>query len=175
MLTKEKVDQLLIDFYALKNQVNSRILEIADICRKHCKFAEWKPVENNNDVYFYFEEIISKNIETDVIYVDCLRRDHYTNDDGERESIYNIFIDKYGKDFELNNQIPTRWLWEDFEQELIDGLEKYKNKGADFYKDLLLEKQMLEFIKSKLTTDEAEYLTIDKKIRHLQQAIDRVS
>jgi len=39
-----------------------------------------------------------------------------------------IFIDKNGSEWGLEDSFPTRWLYEDFEEEFTNGLEAYKEK-----------------------------------------------
>lgn len=38
------------------------------------------------------------------------------------------FIDRNGDECDLNYDYPIQWLWEDFEQELLDGIKKYNDK-----------------------------------------------
>ena len=72
--------------------------------------------------------------------------------------------DKYGKYFCLHdgNRIPTRWLCEDFEQEVLDGIKSFKKQEAERLtkkKELddkkKAKKQLLaESAKKKLTKEE---------------------
>ena len=39
-----------------------------------------------------------------------------------------IFLDKHGGEWGLQDGIPTRWLYEDFEEEFTNGLKAYKEK-----------------------------------------------
>jgi hypothetical protein len=39
-----------------------------------------------------------------------------------------VIIDKNGETWEMQGLIPTRWLFEDFEQEIIDGKLKFEQK-----------------------------------------------
>jgi hypothetical protein len=41
-----------------------------------------------------------------------------------------IFVDKYGVEYEWCNEIPTRWLFEDFEKEVIEGKKKFEEQEA---------------------------------------------
>ena len=38
-----------------------------------------------------------------------------------------LIIDKTGSDWGIADSVPTRWLFEDFEQELINGKKKYED------------------------------------------------
>jgi hypothetical protein len=40
----------------------------------------------------------------------------------------NVFIDKYGNEWGIEDGFPTRWLYEDFEEEFESGLKAYKEK-----------------------------------------------
>lgn len=42
-----------------------------------------------------------------------------------------VIIDKNGDEWGFEDSIPTRWLFEDFEQELIDGKKKFEDKEAE--------------------------------------------
>jgi len=41
-----------------------------------------------------------------------------------------ILIDKYDNEWEWDSPLPTRWLFEDFEREIIEGKKKYEEKEA---------------------------------------------
>lgn len=42
-----------------------------------------------------------------------------------------ILLDKNNKEIEIFDSFPVRWLWEDFEQELIEGKAKYESKQLE--------------------------------------------
>ena len=73
-----------------------------------------------------------------------------------------VIIDKYGDEFCIGDEIPTRWLYEDFEKELSGGKVKYiqnqaDKKRADAEKSLKKKKEQQELIvsaKKKLTKSE---------------------
>ena len=77
-----------------------------------------------------------------------------------------VAILKDGGEWELGLTFPTRWFWEDFEQELIDGIIKYKEQQKrkveiDKQKKLTREenkKKLKESAKSKLTREEQKAL-----------------
>lgn len=42
-----------------------------------------------------------------------------------------VFIDKTGEERDISDGIiPFRWLWEDYQQEIIDGIKKFKDKDT---------------------------------------------
>jgi hypothetical protein len=41
-------------------------------------------------------------------------------------SVNMVIIDKFGEEWGFEGGLPTRWLFEDFEQELIDGKKKFE-------------------------------------------------
>jgi hypothetical protein len=81
------------------------------------------------------------------------------------------FIDKNGKEelFLLDWGIPTRWLYEDFEQEVVDGLKKYKDvvaqrKAKEFErrtKNKQEKEKLVAEAKAKLTKEERKLLGIN--------------
>jgi len=76
---------------------------------------------------------------------------------------------KDGSEFSLDGTLPTRWLTEDFEDEVIQGIEKYKQheankakvkeakKAAKKLQDIK-DKQEFEIIKLKLSNEELRIL-----------------
>src|SRR6266581_4379881 len=83
------------------------------------------------------------------------------------------FIDFNGDNINLAIQFPQKWLWNDFEQELVDGLQKYKDKiMAKQVKAAATKAQskenkikLQELIKSKLSAEKLEIIsTWDEKI-----------
>lgn len=75
-------------------------------------------------------------------------------------------IDKYNEEISLDYCFPTRWLIEDFEQELIDG-KKAIDKFDDEQKNKSLKEQKeknnkIKQIKKKLTKDELALLNLGK-------------
>ncbi len=81
------------------------------------------------------------------------------------------FIDFNGDNINLAIQFPQKWLWNDFEQELVDGLQKYKDKiMAKQVKAAATKAQskenkikLQELIKSKLSAEELELISFKKK------------
>jgi len=65
---------------------------------------------------------------------------HY-NDDGieieflarrGRSNNEMVFIDKFGHEYGIDSEIPTRWLYDDnFQQEIIAGIAEYKKRKAE--------------------------------------------
>ncbi len=83
-----------------------------------------------------------------------------------------VFLDKDGGEWGLEEGIPSRWLFEDFEEELTSGIEKLKAHKADkkvqAAKKALAkaeeEKKLVDSIKNKLTP--AELKALLKKANH---------
>lgn len=77
---------------------------------------------------------------------------------------YMDFIDKNGEVCTIINLLPVRWLFEDFEKELTDGVKKYKDsltidscvKKAKAQESK--NKRLIASAKSKLTKEELEAL-----------------
>jgi len=57
-----------------------------------------------------------------------------------------VIIDKFGKEYGCGWEIPTRWLFEDFEKEIIDGKKLYEEREEDkkSKKKAMLEKKKAE-------------------------------
>jgi hypothetical protein len=53
------------------------------------------------------------------------------NKEGVYDSIEMVIIDKEGSEWGFDSSIPTRWLFEDFEQELIDGKKLFEEQKAE--------------------------------------------
>ena len=78
------------------------------------------------------------------------------------------FIDKNGNDWEFEGSIPDRWLFEDFENEIIEGKKLFQERKAKRnIERLQLEeqnkkekKQLIESVKKKLTKQELKALGI---------------
>lgn len=96
-------------------------------------------------------------------------KDDYISVDGDTKggNCEWVAILKNGE-WELRLVFPTRWLWEDFEQELTDGIKKYKEqklhkiemeKKKKIARDSE-KKKLLEAAKSKLTKEERKALGI---------------
>lgn len=83
----------------------------------------------------------------------------------KRSHSWTIILDD-GEEYDLNNEFPTRWLYENFEEELINGKKELEQKIAkqkeDKVKKTLLKnstkKKLLESAKSKLTEEEKKAL-----------------
>lgn len=76
------------------------------------------------------------------------------------------FIDTFGKENSLENDIPTRWLFEDFEQEFRNGVQQYKDrqsslkalKTAKKNKKIEEKQALVASAKAKLTKEELQAL-----------------
>jgi len=87
-----------------------------------------------------------------------------------------VFLDKDGGEWGLEEGIPSRWLFEDFEEELTSGIEKFKTHNADkaviAAKRALAkaeeEKKLIESIKNKLTPSELKALLKKKNQKSLK-------
>lgn len=177
MLSKDYVQQLIDNTNKFKKIINDRILEIVEICKKHLKFAD---DTRYNGFCFIFDELKLNSEESEDsfyndLYIDRLCKYTFIDEDSCKDEIRAYFIDKYNCYYELKNKIPVRWLWEDFEQELIDGIEKYKNKDSSRYNQVILEKKNYEAIKLKLNEQECELLGINNKIFSLEEYIKRIT
>jgi hypothetical protein len=53
------------------------------------------------------------------------------NKDGGYNSIEMVIIDKYGHEWGFEDSIPTRWLFEPFELELMNGKKNFEEKQAE--------------------------------------------
>src|SRR6266581_1234843 len=180
MLTKDKINSILKEVFANKRVIDERISEICEICGKYFKFDDHKPVlEDNTDFYnkYYFsiEELVLNNDENKTMYVDCFSSYRSRNENSDEELPRYFFIDKFNDCVEFDNKIPVRWLWEDFEQELSDGFEKYKNRDSHLLEEITLEKTLLESAKLKLSEDECKLLNIDDKIFNINEGIKNSS
>jgi hypothetical protein len=69
-----------------------------------------------------------------------------------------FIIDKNGEEYMFDQSIPTRWLFEDFENELIDGKKKYEEKESAILVERLSKKEarkkLIASAKKKLTKAE---------------------
>lgn len=73
-----------------------------------------------------------------------------------------LIIDKNGSEWEKDLGIPVRWLFENFEQEVIDGKKKFEEKEAarkaknkeQSAKQKLEDQQLINSAKSKLSKNE---------------------
>lgn len=80
----------------------------------------------------------------------------------------NVFIDKHGNEWGIEDGFPTRWLYEDFEEEFTNGLKAYKEKekqkaekAKENKKKRDLEKKaLIHAAASKLTKEEKKLLGI---------------
>ncbi len=79
------------------------------------------------------------------------------------------FIDKYGKEQSLEyGYIPTRWLYEDFEDEFVNGIkllqeqkkEKARKDTEKQQKKKQAKEELLASLKSKLTPEELKVLKL---------------
>lgn len=70
--------------------------------------------------------------------------------------------------YDCDNSFPTRWLWEDFEDEFVSEISKYKSKKerekllAKQKRDALKAKKeaIWESVKKKLTKEELKYICL---------------
>lgn len=73
-----------------------------------------------------------------------------------------IFFDKLGGEWDLKDSFPSRWLFEDFEQELLDGKKKWENLEQERQEKIAAlskeKKSLVEKAKKKLTKEELNAL-----------------
>jgi len=121
---------------------------------------------------WYFEDVEESEVGN---LWDHMDQDYITSiwiDINERSKKYNnyAFIDKFGEVDEWANSIPTRWLFEDFEQEVIDGKKKFEEKELAKkarQKELSEQKknknaELVEKAKQKLSKEELQALKRSK-------------
>jgi len=92
--------------------------------------------------------------EIDSIYVEMKSHSNQIGDE--------YIIDKFGHEYGWESSIPTRWLFENFEQEIIDGKKLYEEKEAarklkqkeKSAQKKLKDKNLAEVAKSKLSKEE---------------------
>jgi len=78
-----------------------------------------------------------------------------------------VIIDKDGDELELYSSVPTRWLWEDFEDELTNGIKLFRSKTKEEtdkeLEEINRQKCILRRAKRKLTKEELELLLETKE------------
>lgn len=74
-------------------------------------------------------------------------------------------IDKNGKEIKISyeNLIPTRWLWEDCEQEIKDGITAFKAQKVQKQQDQARRKQEMNEEKKRLVQSALSKLTDEEK------------
>lgn len=93
---------------AFKKKENEIVKRINYIVKTFCKACG----EENCDWQFYYEE---EKIDLTEDWIEVIMS----------PSLALTMINKHGEEIDLENDFPIRWLIEDFEQELIDGIELY--------------------------------------------------
>lgn len=127
MVNKITKDEIII-FNERKNveiKVAKRINYIKDCIKKY-----YKNIGSNKK---YYDEILDDLRYKNIIIKDKIKVNLYLKD---------AYFELNNKEINLSKEIPSHWLWEDFEEELKNGIEKYKN-NKDFYDTL--RKNDLEF------------------------------
>lgn len=166
MLTYDEFKAHLASVNLSKEIFANRILEIVEICKK-TYINYYRPSEVN---YFNIEEILGyesfdqKTKESATLYVSMMNFEININ-----------IIDKFGNEIDLNKFIPIRWLFEDFEEELISGNILYKNDIEINRIKYISQKQILESLKSNFSKEECDALDIDNRITTLGYWIDNSS
>jgi hypothetical protein len=103
--------------------------------------------------------------------IDCIETDWGSGRRAVSHNWVNTFndgfiIDKNGNQWRMEGSIPTRWLFEDFEQEIIDGKLKFEQEQEVKKLNLLKEKAKLNSLanaaKKKLT--KAELAALKKSL-----------
>jgi len=122
---------------------------------------------------WYFEDAkegevgnILQNMNSDSVYYIHIETNSKHDKKFHNEEI--VIIDKFGKELYWENEIPTRWLFEDFEQEVIDGKAKMeeKNRKSKEKREKVLAsrkanaKKIMENIKGKLSKEELKILGV---------------
>ncbi len=105
MITKELFEEHVQNLNIIKKSINKRIIEIIDIVKKH---VDLRPEDEINTLFNFEDLFLGEN---DTIYCGNIYCEKYT-----------LIIDKFGEELALNNNIPIRWFWEDFEEELVNGI-----------------------------------------------------
>lgn len=101
--------------------------------------------------YWYFEGAEEEDIGNLWRYLKNDYIDHLVVCVHEANDAEIAIIDKYGNEWEFDCCLPTRWLFEDFERELIDGAKKYEELNSE-------DRKLANIAKSKLTKEELEAL-----------------
>lgn len=121
IITKEFVNETLL----LNNQLESKKEIIFNRIEYILKFI-FKAFGGELD-YWYFDgaeegEVgdLFKNYNPNTIYVIA-----------EGSYNYSVIIDKFNNEWDFDGEIPTRWLFEDFEDEVLDGLKEYKKRQEE--------------------------------------------
>lgn len=84
---------------------------------------------------------------------------------------FSLFQDKFGNKIDVQHNIPRRWLWEDFEEELKNGYSLLVNEYVD---GLQKEKSEIDSIllKINLSKEELDKLGVSKKYKEISDSID---
>lgn len=137
----------------IQNRVNYIVRKTAEIFGGKIGWWDWN--NGGGEVDGHFEPSFLRN--------------DYINVDGETKGGGDwVAILKDDEEWELRLVVPLRWLTEDFEQELIDGIQKYKDKElkrkeTEKQKKLTRaanKQKLLETVKAKLTKEELKALGI---------------
>lgn len=156
-LTKSQENKIL-SLFSLQGEVEEFVIDRVDYIIKKIAATFDSQVEWWS--FPYSSEENSMGNLNNAYNDDCLQFE------GEfKRSDWCIILDD-GEEYDLNNEFPTRWLYEDFEEELINGKKELEQKLAkqkeDKVKKTLLKnsakKKLLESAKSKLTEEERKAL-----------------
>lgn len=166
----EKIKFDMISSYDKLDSLNNEIDNIKELIQNY----DFSFLNRENYIFEVFSNKIDLNFESfdleryalcDLIsFKQYIIKDNYIK--------YNVinynksfkFYDKFGK--LLTNKYPKRWLFENFEDEFNEGLEKY-NEEVENKKEKQKEKKLKlneisENIKNKLTEEELEVLSKHK-------------
>lgn len=145
----EKRKNVLKEFWTFDSILIKRITYILQQISKVCTFSfdDWyvtgAPDENFGDVGSL---LYHNTIRSELIILEGMEGKWYTP--------HSIIIIK-GKEWNLRNKIPQRWLFENFEQELIDSRQAYITMQQ--HKDAMLNIAR-ESVKAKLSAQELKVL-----------------
>lgn len=152
-IDKKTLDLWLNDSDPMEEEVLDRI---SDVIQKICDVFE---VKLNTWFFDDAEEgdigSVKNNINSTEVgdYVICLY---------EQNNVDFVILDKDGKERDLSDQFPRRWLHEDFEEELIEGKRLFLKKERERKEKQKLSREikkandlkMLEKAKKKLSKEE---------------------
>ncbi len=150
MITKELFEEHVQNLNIIKKSINKRIIEIIDIVKKH---VDLRPEDEINTLFNFEDLFLGEN---DAIYCDNIYCEKYT-----------LIIDKFGEELALNNNIPIRWFWEDFEEELVNGILLYQEQKILKDNEKENKKSILISLKQRLELTEEESKVLDEQIKLL--------
>lgn len=124
-MNKLTIDEINLykDYLAKAGRLEDKIYKRIDYILKRC-FAEIGKELKDGDWWFYSDDCapISKHIGK---YVSGFEFHKYSPDNSP------ILIDRDGNIVEITDGFPSRWLTEDFEEELVRGVELYRKQQEE--------------------------------------------